>query len=165
MAEEGIDTDIGVEAPYLNETFNFFTRLGTPGEVKTAIIKTIDSSRFSLSYKRCLKHTVNTIFDKVVQYSNQKSLILPELEIEMMLLECRIAANSRDIKQRGISAIEHSIIFAAKMVLTRTIGEDRERKLQRYPGYVEQRAVNTEMPQEEVKEIETPKRRFGIFRW
>jgi len=160
MAEEG-----DIDAPFMNETFQFFTRLGTPAEIKSSIIQTINSSRFSASYKRCLKHTVNTIFDKVVQYSNQKSLILPELEIEMMLLECRIAANSRDIKQRGITAIEHSIIFAAKMVLTRTIGEDRERKLQRYPGYVEQRAVNTEMPQEEVKEIETPKRRFGIFRW
>ena len=160
MAEEG-----DIDAPFMNETFQFFTRLGTPAEIKSSIIQTINSSRFSASYKRCLKHTVETIFDKVVQYSNQKSLILPELEIEMMLLECRIAANSRDIKQRGITAIEHSIIFAAKMVLTRTIGEDRERKLQRYPGYVEQRAVNTEMPQEEVKEIETPKRRFGIFRW
>jgi len=160
MAEEG-----DIDAPFMNETFQFFTRLGTPAEIKSSIIQTINSSWFSASYKRCLKHTVNTIFDKVVQYSNQKSLILPELEIEMMLLECRIAANSRDIKQRGITAIEHSIIFAAKMVLTRTIGEDRERKLQRYPGYVEQRAVNTEMPQEEVKEIESPKRRFGIFRW
>lgn len=163
MAEEGID----IEAPFLNETFNFFTRLGYPIEVKTAIIEAINSSRFSLAYKKCLIHAVNVIFDKVVQYSNQKDIIMPELKIRIMLLKCRMAANSRDIRRVvGSAYIEDNIIFAAKMILTRTIGPDRERNLQRYPGYVEQRAVNAQIPSMELPELgeKREKRRFWIFR-
>ncbi|RLI21448.1 hypothetical protein DRO54_03665 [Candidatus Bathyarchaeota archaeon] len=165
MAEEGEGIDI--EAPFLNETFNFFTRLGYPIEVKNAIIEAIDTSRFSLAYKKCLKNTVNVIFDKVVQYSHQKDILMPALKIRVMLLKCRIAANSRDIRRvAGVTCIEDSIILAAEMILTRTIGEDRERKLQRYPGYVEQRAVNTEIPPMELPELgeKREKRRFWIFR-
>ena len=74
MAEE-------LDIPYIGEAFQFFHRTGQPSEVKAENIAFIEAARLSLSYKRCLKHTVNIIFDKVVQYSNQKNILIPQIEI------------------------------------------------------------------------------------
>jgi len=156
-----------VDVPYINEAFGFFDRTGKPSEVKAENIKFINDARLSLAYKRCLIHKVNIIFDKVVQYSNQKNILIPQIEIEKMLLECLPAATSRDVKQPDRVSIEQSIIFDAKMVLTRTFGEDRERKMQRYPGYIEQHATNVQATPEEMEEIGQPiqTKKKGLFRW
>lgn len=157
----------GLDVPYVGEAFQFFHRTGQPSEVKAENINFIDKARLSLSYKRCLKHKVNIIFDKVVQYSNQKNILIPQIEIEKMLLECLPAATSRDVKQPDRVSIEQSIIFDAKMILTRTTGEDRERKMQRYPGYIEQQAVNVQATPDEMGEIGQPAqaKKKGLFRW
>lgn len=157
----------GLDVPYVGEAFQFFDRTGKPWEVKAENTAFIDKARLSLSYKRCLKHKVNIIFDKIVQYSNQKNTLIPQIEIEKMLLECLPAATSRDVKQPDRVSIEQSIIFGAKMILTRTHGDDRERKMQRYPGYVEQQAINVQATPEEMNEMGQPAqtKKKGLFRW
>lgn len=138
--EENIESQV----PYIDETFAFFHRAANPEEVKLLNIIRIEKSRLSREYKDSLKHLVGVVFDKVIQYANYKNPLIPELEVQIMLLDCLTSATSRDIKQSDRLSIEQNILFSVKAVLTRAFGKERERALQLYPGYREERVVNTQ---------------------
>lgn len=159
---EGEDIDV----PYINEAFGFFHQVATPSELRLKNLKAIDNAHLSLSYKECLKYKNDIIFNQTVQYSNEKNILIPQLEIEIMLIECLPAATSRDVKHPNRVSIEQGIIFGAKRVFTRTFGEDRERKMQRYPGYIEQHATNVQGTPGEIDEMNQPvQKKKGLFRW
>ena len=138
-----------LQIPYENETFAFFHRTANPEEVKLLNIAYIENSNLSREYKNSLKHLVGIVFDKVIQYANYKNPLIPDLEVQIMLLECLISATSRDIKQPDRLSIEQTILFSLRAVLTRSSGSQRERVLQLYPGYREERAVNVQSVRED----------------